>query len=148
MLLLTFLDDSDLKQYINISRPKGIVQEKSQGKLKGTFVSIQSQENKKQLSMVESNANQSIDMARMKQNRFSGFNIKPKFKKAHSVSKGSVSILLNVNDRKKRDFMNYQQDQDEEILKLTVCLRKEIPYEEVNMGENKMRFEKLSANNK
>lgn len=53
-----------------------------------------------------------------------------------------------MNDRKKRDFMNFQHDLDEEVLKLTLCLRKEIPYEEMNLGENKMRIEKLSVNNK
>ena len=44
--------------------------------------------------------------------------------------------------------MNFQHDLDEEVLKLTLCLRKEIPYEEMNLGENKMRIEKLSVNNK
>jgi len=46
--------------------------------------------------------------------------------------------------------MNFQHDLDEEVLKLTLCLRKEIPYEEMNLRENKMRIEKLklSVNNK
>lgn len=43
--------------------------------------------------------------------------------------------------------MNFHHDLDEEILKLKVSMRKEIPYEQLNMGENKQRMQKLSANN-
>lgn len=43
--------------------------------------------------------------------------------------------------------MNFHHDLDEEILKLKVSMRKEIPYEQLNMGENKQRLQKLSANN-
>jgi hypothetical protein len=44
--------------------------------------------------------------------------------------------------------MNFHHDLDEEILKLKVSMRKEIPYEQLNMGENKARMKKLSVNNK
>ena len=75
--------------------------------------------------------------------------LRPKYKKAKSVPNGSLSILMNVVDRKKqRNFMNFDHDLDEEILKLKVSLRKEIPFEKLNMGENAQRLQRLSANNK
>lgn len=79
-----------------------------------------------------------------------GLDLKPKYKRARSVVNGSLSILLNIkNNKKTRNFMNFDHDLDEEILKLKVSMRKEIPYEELNMGgENKMKLKRLSSNNK
>ena len=43
--------------------------------------------------------------------------------------------------------MNYDHDIDEEILKLQVSMRKQIPYEDLNMGQNQQRLDKLNINN-
>lgn len=79
-----------------------------------------------------------------------GLDLKPKYKRARSVVNGSLSILLNIkNNKKTRNFMNFDHDLDEEILKLKVSMRKEIPYEELNMGgDNKVKLARLSSNNK
>lgn len=101
------LDDSDLKQHMNLKRSKTITKSVIQPHQKSKIVSARSVKFAHQLSRSETSQQEPIDLKKIKENRFSGFNIKPKFKKAQSVSKGSISILLNVNDRKKRDFMNF-----------------------------------------
>lgn len=64
-----------------------------------------------------------------------GLNIKPKFKKIKNMASGNTSVLLN-GSRPKLD-PSKEIDLDMEALKLKVCLRKEIPYEEIELPEDK-----------
>ena len=77
-----------------------------------------------------------------------GLDLRPKYKKARSIANGSMSILLNIKNKKKRNFMNFDHDLEEEHLKLKIARRRGIPYEELNMGQNKQRLKRLGANNK
>ena len=79
---------------------------------------------------------------------FMGIELRPKYKKAKSVAKGSISMLFDDKKKQKRSFMNFNQDLDKEILKLKVALRKEIPYEDLDNDENSRQRQKISANNK
>jgi len=76
-----------------------------------------------------------------------GIDLRPKYKKAKSIPKGSMSMLFNVKTKNKRDFMNYNQDLDDEILKLKIAIRKEIPYEELDNDTVIKQRSKASANN-
>lgn len=139
------IDESDLHQHMNINRKKKLRKKGKKGKFSKS--SVKFGRHGSRVSIVNSSSRgQKLKSKNSKS--LLGFNIRPKFKKARSVAKGSISILLNVENKKKRDFMNFHHDLDEEILKLKVSMRKEIPYEQLNMGENQQRLLKLSANNK
>jgi hypothetical protein len=63
-----------------------------------------------------------------------GVSLKPKFKRIKNLSSGSTSILFNANNRK---FPSEKEiDLDLEQLKLKVCLRKEINYENIKLDED------------
>lgn len=63
----------------------------------------------------------------------SGATLKPKFKRIKNLSSGSTSVLMNMNNKKTQN--EKEVDLDLEALKLKVCLRKEISYENVDLKE-------------
>jgi Ca2+-binding EF-hand superfamily protein len=62
-------------------------------------------------------------------------NLKPKFRKIKNLASGNTSILFNGMRKKPLDARDVDLDLEE--LKLKVCLRKEIPYEELHLDEEK-----------
>lgn len=61
--------------------------------------------------------------------------LKPKFRKIKNLASGNTSILFNGARKKPLDSRDVDLDLEE--LKLKVCLRKEIPYEELRLDEEK-----------
>ncbi len=64
-------------------------------------------------------------------------NLKPKFRKIKNLASGNSSILFNGARKKPLDARDVDLDLEE--LKLKVCLRKEIPYEELRLDEEKSK---------
>ena len=76
---------------------------------------------------------------------YNGVDLRPKFKKIKSLASGNMSVVYN--GRKQRQTRKDEVDLDKEHLKLTVALRKEIPYEELNLPEFQREFQRRKAFN-
>ena len=77
-----------------------------------------------------------------------GFSLKPKFRRIKNLTSGNTSVLFN--GVKKRVPDGREVDLEMEELKLKVCLRKEIPYEEIILDEDqsKQLHQRRSFNDK
>lgn len=76
---------------------------------------------------------------------YNGVDLRPKFKKIKSLASGSMSVVYN--GRMRLQAKKDEVDLDKEQLKLTVALRKEIPYEELNLPEFQREFQRRKAFN-
>lgn len=78
-------------------------------------------------------------------NLMNGIKIKPKFKRIKNLSSGNTSVLFNANNRRLPSDKDI--DLDVEALKLKVCIRKELEYQDVKLEEMAINKEARSKFN-